>query len=345
MRPALRACALPLLVLATALPGAAHAAKRDKAPLPAGYNLMDVFVEACLDAEMEHGKAVKALEKRGAIAMPASERGAVSLQWFARAERLMVTYGPGMCAVSTDSADRDASLRDLLASRPDDATPLPRGRSGVPQDWTYLVGFEMRSARKDGGTTGVEVIAFQHDDRKPVLTLMSNFGRLPADALAPVPFAAPMPLATAGDVVAFFDTACVQTRADEGAAVDIALLQNARWLGADAPRMLSYALGAPENAVSLSVTPGACGVAVRHLPGAELLPAMEALVATWAEARELPEAGRPDFGDMPLLFAREGHLAADRDKPPMRVVLVGPAKGSSQNQYMLMIQQAMRVAE
>lgn len=335
-----------LLALAGVLASPAVMAADTAPPAPpapkAGFNLFDAFMEGCIDSDPDAEAAAKALEARGAKRVPGSTRPGgdrmVSLDWSSRGPRLMVSYLDGMCAVSTNAADRDVSVRAFIGSRPmEDSTRLPRAESGVPDDFTYIAGFQMRAPGKSGGTTVMDVMAFQDDRPNPVLSMMVVVRAAAPDQPPPAPKVPAMPLVSAADVAAVFDQACLRPRGDAGGLVDFAQAQDAVWLGDENPEVLRYAIGDTKAAVALVSTPGNCAVLVDRLSADALKPALEAVLAPLTDISDIPEEQRPDGAGLTVSLARQGPLPGDADKRKARIFLITRPRDAGGETHMLML--------
>lgn len=203
--------AIKLLALAGALASSAVVAAEPAPPAPpapkGGFNLYDAFMEGCIDPGPGVDAAAKALEAKGAKRMPrAKDDGIVQWDWSSRGPRLMVSLQDGMCVMSTNAADRDLSMRAFLAERPKDSSArLPRADSGLPDEFTYLAGFQMRTQGPSGGTIVIDALAYQDDRPNPVLSMAVAVRAAAKDEPPPAPPVPPVPLATAADVAAVFD--------------------------------------------------------------------------------------------------------------------------------------------
>lgn len=332
-----------VLALAGLLHAAGAAAAEPAAPAP-GFNLFDAFMEACINNEYDAEAAAKKLEARGAKRRPGQKRGDIlSLDWSTRGPRLMISYNTGMCVASTDAADRDVSLRAFMGSRPPtDATRLPRAQSGVPEDFDYLAGFQLRATNAEGRTNVMDIFAYQDDAPKPVLSMMVVIKPAARDQPPPAAEVPKLPLATAADVAAVFEEACVRTRADIGGVVDVAQAQRAVWFGDENPRMLRYGLGDTQGAVVLMTMRGYCAVMLDRMTTAELQPALEAVLGRLEGVTDVPVDERPKAEGITFSVARQGTLPGDAEKALLRAFLLGREGAGGRLMHMLILE---RVAE
>lgn len=313
-------------------------------PARAGFNLFDAFMDGCIGSDPDPEVAAKALEAKGAtrIAGARNER-MITLNWSSRGPRLMVSYLDGMCAVSTNAADRDVSVRAFINTRPrDDSTRLPRAESGVPEEFSYIAGFQMRASNKSGGTNVMDVMTFQDDSPNPVLSMMVVVRTAAADQPPPAPAVPALPLASGADVAAVFDQACLRNAGDMGALVDFAQSQDAVWLGDDSPQVLRYGIGGSKGAAALVSAPGNCAVVVDSLTADALKPALEAVLATLVDGTDIAEADRPDAQGMTIAVAREGVLPGDAGKRRLRAFLISRPRSAGGQTNMLVLSSPVR---